>query len=133
MSWGSAKFLTFLSQACKHTETPHDSHIQTFPHFLHADKARMLTKNNVLCNLSHTRTFYTISILLGQKLVAILPRMKGPALLALLPDIPGHCSLLALPDVSPAPLSDDRRLDILELYRGIDLISPRNKDSQVEG
>lgn len=44
-----------------------------------------------------------------------LPRMKGPALLALLPDIPGHCSLLALPEVSPAPLSDERRLDILVL------------------
>lgn len=57
-------------------------------------------------------------MLLGieQTLVASSPRMKGPALLALLPDIPGHCSLLALPDVSPAPLSDERRLDILELY-----------------
>lgn len=42
--------------------------------------------------------------------------MKGPALLALLPDIPGHCSLLARPEVSPAPLSDKRRLDIVEFY-----------------
>lgn len=52
------------------------------------------------------------------ELVADLPRMKGPALLALLPDIPGHCSLLALPEVSPAPLSDKRRLDIVEFYIG---------------
>lgn len=55
--------------------------------------------------------------------VAALPRMKGPALLALLPEIPGHCSLQALPDVSPAPLSDERRLDILELCKEKDLIS----------
>lgn len=54
--------------------------------------------------------------------VASLPRMKGPALLALLPDIPGHCSLLALPDVSPAPLSDERRLDIVELCKEINQI-----------
>lgn len=65
--------------------------------------------------------------------VASLPRMKGPALLALLPDIPGHCSLLALPDVSPAPLSDERRLDILELCRKINQITVRDKDSQVKG
>lgn len=83
------------------------------------------------CSLSHT----TISTLLGLKQtpVAFLPRMKGPALLALLPDIPGHCSLLALPDVSPAPLSDERRLDILELYGRINQISTRDKDSQVKG
>lgn len=53
--------------------------------------------------------------------------------MALLPDIPGLCSLLALPDVSPAPLSDERRLDILELYRGINLISTSDKDRQVKG
>lgn len=68
-----------------------------------------------------------------QTLAASLPRMKGPALLALLPEIPGHCSLLALPDVSPVPLSDERRLDILELYGGINLISTWDKDSQVKG
>lgn len=68
-----------------------------------------------------------------QTLLVSLPRIKGPALLALLPDIPGLCSLLALPDVSPPPLSDERRLDILELYRGINLISTWDKDSQVKG
>lgn len=59
--------------------------------------------------------------------------MKGPALLALLPDIPGHCSLLALPEVSPAPLSDERRLDILELCSEINLISLRDKESRFQG
>jgi len=71
--------------------------------------------------------------LVEQILKAFIPRTKGPALLALLPDIPGHCSLLALPDVSPAPLSDERRLDILELYGGTNLISSWDKDSQLKG
>lgn len=44
-----------------------------------------------------------------------LPKTKGPALLALLPDIPGQSSLLALPDDSPAPRSEARRLDILQI------------------
>lgn len=64
--------------------------------------------------------------------VNFIPRTNGPALLALLPDIPGQCSLLALPDVSPAPLSEERRLDILELYRETNLISSWAKDSQVK-
>lgn len=108
-----------------HTETPHNSHTYTFPHFLHALDA-ISAKQPLLITIS-------ILLELRQTLAASLPRMKGPALLALLPDIPGHCSLLALPDVSPAPLSDDRRLDILELYRGIYLISTRDKDSQAKG
>lgn len=74
------------------------------------------------------RPLYLPLILLNldQTQVTSLPRMNGPALLALLPDIPGHCSLLALPDVSPAPLSDKRRLDIL-FYKGIYRISAQDK------
>lgn len=114
-----------------HTNTPQFT--QPLPAFLHTHKGYACSREN---HSTLTVTFFTIAILgLAQALVASLPRMKGPALLALLPDIPGHCSLLALPDVSPAPLSDERRLDILELYGGIYLISTRDKDkeSQVKG
>lgn len=119
-----------LRHAC--TQTPHNSHNPFLLSFTHTEVMHVHEKNHSTL----TVTFFTIAILgLAQALVASLPRMKGPALLALLPDIPGHCSLLALPDVSPAPLSDERRLDILELYGGIYLISTRDKDkeSQVKG
>lgn len=125
---GISKILHILVSGVRtHRDTPRLSHSHTnthaFPDFL-------------ATHTGYTRSVLTtISILLGlvQTQVASLPRMKGPALLALLPDIPGHCSLLALPDVSPAPLSDERRLDILELYKGIYQISTRDKDSQVKG
>ncbi len=89
------------------------------------------------CSLHATQPHRSISGISGlaqtlATVAASLPRMKGPALLALLPDIPGHCSLLARPDVSPAPLSNERRLDILELCRGIYLISTQDKDNQVK-
>lgn len=129
MSGGSAKFFTFLFQACVHTETPPTTHIHThttqipFPDFLHTQVTHVYKIVRLGQSQPHTHFWLPFPS---------LPRMKGPALLALLPDIPGHCSLLALPDVSPAPLSDERRLDILELYRGINQISTLDKDSQVK-
>lgn len=141
MSWGSAKFFAFLSQAYthRHPTTLTITHIP-FLDFLHRYKPHIKTLHKQKCTLdaiSDAQAFLTgyyfhTFLRPGQTRVASLPRMKGPALLALLPDIPGHCSLLALPDVSPAPLSDERLLDILELYGGINQISTQDKDSRVK-
>lgn len=131
MSWGSVEFFTFFSQACMRTHRPHNFHIPTqslskIPEYKLTGYTCLGKKACTLDAFLATHCFdyrlhsltTTVTTLGGltKHLLAYLPRMKGPALLALVPDIPGHCSLLALPDVSPAPLSDKRRLDIVEFY-----------------
>lgn len=112
---------------CKH-KTPQNL-TESFPPFLtHAGLQFWTTHISTsigFCDFSERKKN-------NKKQLASIPRMKGPALLALLPDIPVHCSLLVLPDVSPAPLSDERRLDILELCGRTNLISSRDKDSKVQ-
>lgn len=123
MSWQSAKILQILVLGPSYT----DRHLPPlFPVFMWSIFT-MHTRWNFI--QPTFQPFFRTE----QTLLVSLPRIKGPALLALLPDIPGLCSLLALPDVSPPPLSDERRLDILELYRRINLISTWDKDSQVKG